>query len=166
MVSTWTLTWCLYWIIMNHQASLVNVVGTVVSADVMVFLGFSSLRDTALKTLKSVTPQISKNIHLQHVFIGPQTNKTIQVNPASFTSQIKIPRLIPVEKPRQTTTSNTQKQVSETSKLSDKSQQPTLKSNGCPKNLAYFTAKPRPKQTPEECFTCKNLISCVCLTNE
>jgi len=162
----WALTWCLYWIIMKHQTSLFNVIGTVVSADVMVFLSFSSLRETALKTLKSVTPQINKNIHLQHAHVGPQTNKTIQMNPSSFPFQIQIPRLIQVEKPRQTTTTYTPKQVVDASKLSDKSQQPTLKSNGCPKNLAYFTAKPRPKQTPEECFSCKNLITCACMTNE
>ena len=47
----------------------------------------------------------------------------------------------------------------------DKCQQTPEKSNGCPKNLDYFTQKPRPKQTPEECFTCKNLIACVCNTD-
>jgi hypothetical protein len=165
MIFTWTLTWFLYWIIMKHQTSLVNVIGTVGSADAMVFLSFSSLRETVLKTLKSVTPQINKNIHLQHAYVGPQTSKTIQINRGSFPSQIQIPRFIQVEKPVQTTTFNPQRQVSVSSILSDKFQQPTLKSNGCPKNLAYFTAKPRPKQTPEECFSCKNLITCVCLTN-
>jgi hypothetical protein len=47
----------------------------------------------------------------------------------------------------------------------DKCQQTPEKSNGCPKDLDYFTQKPRPKQTPEECFTCKNLIACVCNTD-
>ncbi len=44
-------------------------------------------------------------------------------------------------------------------------QQAPPKSNGCPKNLEYFKLKPRPKTTPDECFTCKNLITCVCLTS-
>lgn len=38
-------------------------------------------------------------------------------------------------------------------------------SHGCPKNLVYYHQKPRPKQTPEECMTCSNLIACVCLTS-
>jgi hypothetical protein len=175
MIFTWTLTWCLYWIIMKHQASLVNVIGTVVSADIMVFLSFSSLRDPVSKGFRSVMPQLNKNMHLQHAYVGPKTNKTIQMNPVGFPSQIQIPRFIQaeksipsfaqVEKPRQATPFNVQKQVHEPSKLSDIYQQPTLKSNGCPKNLEYFTAKPRPKQTPEECFNCKNLITCVCRTD-
>jgi hypothetical protein len=50
-------------------------------------------------------------------------------------------------------------------KVEDTPQQLFSKSNGCPKNLDYYTKKPRPKQTPEECITCKNLINCVCLTS-
>ena len=49
--------------------------------------------------------------------------------------------------------------------LADTPQQLPSKSNGCPKKLDYYTKKPRPKQTPEECITCKNLINCVCLTS-
>ena len=44
-------------------------------------------------------------------------------------------------------------------------QQVLPKSNGCPKNIEYFSKKPRPKEPPEECLTCKNLLTCVCLTN-
>ena len=69
------------------------------------------------------------------------------------------------ESPRQTPVLKTQKQEPESIQLADKSQQLPPKSNGCPKNLDYFTKKPRPKQTPEECITCKNLIACVCLTS-
>ncbi|MGD0070581.1 MAG: hypothetical protein ABSB71_03360 [Candidatus Bathyarchaeia archaeon] len=69
------------------------------------------------------------------------------------------------ESPRQTAVLKTQKQEPDSIQLADKSQQLPPKSNGCPKNLDYFTKKPRPKQTPEECITCKNLIACVCLTS-
>jgi hypothetical protein len=53
---------------------------------------------------------------------------------------------------------------SSSSTLVEEFLQPLSKSNGCPKNLDYYTMKPRPKKTPEECFTCENLIVCVCLT--
>ena len=44
-------------------------------------------------------------------------------------------------------------------------QQVLPKSNGCPKNIEYFSKKPRPKEPPEECLTSKNLLTCVCLTS-
>jgi len=69
---------------MKHQTSLVNVVGTVVSVDLMVLMSSSSFRDTVLKALNSITPQINKNIHLQHVLAGPQTNKSIKMKPPSY----------------------------------------------------------------------------------
>jgi hypothetical protein len=50
-------------------------------------------------------------------------------------------------------------------KLPEKYEEPS-ESNGCPKNLDYYTKRPRPKQMPEECFTCRNLITCVCLTDQ
>ncbi len=57
------------------------------------------------------------------------------------------------------------KQKQELKKSEDKCEE-VSKSNGCPKNLDYFTMRPRPKQMPEECFTCQNLITCVCLTGK
>ena len=38
-------------------------------------------------------------------------------------------------------------------------------SNGCPKNLAYYNQTPKPKETPNECFSCSKLIACVCRTS-
>jgi len=67
--------------------------------------------------------------------------------------------------PQEITENETQKQDLECTKLEDTPQQLSSKSNGCPKNLDYYTQRPRPKQTPEECITCKNLIDCVCLTS-
>ena len=67
--------------------------------------------------------------------------------------------------PQKITVPKTQKQEPKSILLEDKSQQPLSGSNRCPKNLDYFTKKPRPKQAPEECMTCKNLISCVCQSN-
>jgi hypothetical protein len=37
--------------------------------------------------------------------------------------------------------------------------------NGCPKNLAYYNQTPKPKETPNECFSCSRLIACVCRTS-
>lgn len=37
--------------------------------------------------------------------------------------------------------------------------------NGCPKNLAYYNQKPKPKQMPDECIGCINMITCVLETN-
>jgi hypothetical protein len=44
-------------------------------------------------------------------------------------------------------------------------QQPFSGVNVCPHNLDYFSQRPRPKQVPEQCIACDNLIQCVCLTN-
>jgi hypothetical protein len=67
--------------------------------------------------------------------------------------------------PKQISSPEIQKQEDQSTKLAEKCEKPS-ESNGCPKNLDYFTKRPRPKQTPEECFSCRNLITCVCLTDK
>jgi hypothetical protein len=106
------------------------------------------------------TPQQITEIKTQK----QETESIKQPEPIKQTTVPKTQKQKP-KAPQQITEIKTQKQELECIKLADKSQQLPPKSNGCPKNLDYFTKKPRPKQTPEECITCKNLIACVCLTS-
>jgi hypothetical protein len=152
---------------MKAQINAINIIGAVISAGLLVFSHFSPVRNAASKALKLATSQISKNIHLTHASLGSQSNIKIQkMPPATFIIKSQTPSCKQVEKsPRQATVLKTQSPEPESPQLTDKSPQLTSKSNGCPKNIEYFTKKPRPKETPEECITCKNLITCVCLTS-
>ena len=95
----------------------------------------------------------------------PKDEKTLQQTTEIKTQKQETESIKQPEPIEQITEIKTQKQVLECIKSADKPQQLPSKANGCPKNLDYYTKKPRPKQTPEECITCKNLIDCVCLTS-
>jgi len=138
MLFLWVLTWFSYGLFMKNQISILNITGAVVSASLMVFLYF--------------WPALNAFFFAKNRSISKTQKAQIQPHKDEKT-------------PQQITEIKTQKQELECIKLADKSQQLPPKSNGCPKNLDYFTKKPRPKQTPEECITCKNLIACVCLTS-
>ena len=138
MIFLWVLTWYSYWIFMKGQINAINIIGAVISAGLLVFSHFSPVPDAVSKVHARESPRQTPVL------------KTQKQEP---------------ESPRQTPVLKTQKQEPESIQLADKTQQLPSKSNGCPKNLDYYTKKPRPKQTPEECITCKNLINCVCLTS-
>ncbi len=104
----------------------------------------------------------NKQSKLKHK--NKKTESIQQPEPIKQTTIPKTQRQKP-KVPQQITEIKTQKQELECIKIADKPQQLPSKSNGCPKNLDYYTKKPRPKQTPEECITCKKLIDCVCLTS-
>lgn len=182
MIFLWSLTWYSYWIFMRNQINAINIIGASISAGLFVSSHFSPVRDAASKAPKLVTSQIRRNIHLTHTSLGSQSNIKMQLPPATFTTRIQAPRSNKLEKSigqttvlktqkqepeslEQTTSLKTQKQEPDSIQFEDECQQLPSKSNGCPKNMDYFTKKPRPKQIPEECITCKNLINCVCLTS-
>jgi hypothetical protein len=166
MIFLWVLTWYSYWIFMKTQINAINIIGAVISAGLLVFSHFSPFRNAASKALKLATSQISKNGRLTHTSLGSQSNIKIQIPTATFIIKSQTHRCNQVKKsPRSTTVLKNQIPEPESPQPTDKSPQSTSKSNSCPKNLEYFTKIPRPKQTPEECITCKNLITCVCLTN-
>ena len=151
---------------MKQQINAINIIGAVISAGLFVVSHFLPVQKVSSKALKLVTFKNNKNSRLTDASLDSQSSIKIQIPPEIFTPQIHTPSFNQVEKSTlQTTGFKTQKLESESIRVADKSQQLPLKSNGCPKNLEYFTQKPRPKETPEECLTCKKLIACVCLTN-
>ncbi len=158
----WALTWYSFWIFVKHQINAINICGEAISAGVMVF-AVPFVRNTFSKAIKFATPQINKNIHITQSPFGLQT-KRIQMLPTAFVIQNQIPHFIQIEETQQQTAIiNTQKQEPRSKPAAVTSLYQS--SNGCPKNLDYYTQKPRPKKTPEECITCQNLITCVCLTS-
>ena len=151
---------------MKQQINVINIIGAVVSAGLFVVSHFLPVKKVSSRALKFVTSKNSKTSLLMDASLDSQSNIKLQIPPETFTPQIHTPSFNQVEKSTlQTTGFKAQKLEPESVQVADKSQQLPLKSNGCPKNLEYFTQKPRPKETPEECLTCKNLITCVCLTN-
>jgi len=160
MLFLWVLTWFSYGLFMKNQISILNITGAVVSASLMVFLYFwPALNAFFFAKNRSISKTQKAQIQPHKDEKTPQQTTEIKTQKQE-TESIKQPEPI-----KQTTVPKTQKQELECIKLADKTQQLPSKSNGCPKNLDYFTKKPRPKQTPEECITCKNLIACVCLTS-
>lgn len=85
----------------------------------------------------------------------------------STLAEVRISPNINQEKPipKQIISFEIQKQEDQSTKLTEKCVEHG-ESVGCPKDLEYFSMRPRPKQTPEECFSCRNLITCVCLTDK
>ena len=133
----------------------------------IIVLGFSGTRNAATKALTLAATQISKSIHLTHPSIGSHTSKRIQILPTTFACRNQTQQSIQNEKPLlRKTIINTQKQEPESIQIAVTSQQVPSKTKGCPKNLVYFAQKPRPKQTPQECISCINLITCVCQTSD
>jgi hypothetical protein len=146
---------------MKGQINALNIIGFAISASLIVCSYFLPFRRHASKIQKVDAPHISKPA-LDRKQIYSQNNNKI---PSSVLTATQ-----PTQQENQVEKSQKQivlleHQNQEPTNSVDKSQQPSKQTNGCPKNLDYFTKKPRPKQTPEECFTCKNLITCVCLTS-
>lgn len=153
--------------IFKNQITIINISVTVVSAGAIVFLAFSTIRNMVNKTLKLVEPQISRNFHFLHPSSSSQSSKAVRTSSANLPLRIQIPRFPQAENSvKKIPTINKEERAPEVAKLPQKTEQAAPKSDGCPKNLPYFAMRPRPKQTPEECFSCKNLITCVCLTSE
>jgi hypothetical protein len=95
---------------------------------------------------------------------------TPQKNEKEIPQQMPTTEQLTEETKPQATQTPMATQSSDVPQLSDKPQsmdevKMPSKSNGCPKNLEYYTMKLRPKSPPTECFTCENLIKCVCRTS-
>jgi hypothetical protein len=166
----WALTWYSYWIIMDitfwHKINALNVGAAMISASFVV--SAIPIRNGVHKAFNFVAPQISRSLYLALSAFKLQTRKLIQILPINFANRSQTYHFIQIEKlPSQPARRVIQKQVNEPKPMQRvfKSQPALSSASGCPKNLAYFSQRPRPKQTPEECITCKNLISCVCQTS-
>jgi hypothetical protein len=89
-----------------------------------------------------------------------QVKRDAPMEPISIMTQTGT--VVKIEKPKQKQQTNTQEKPKQpTNQL----QQPLPIEFVCPRNLDYFNQHPRPKVVPSECFSCKNLIQCVCITN-
>jgi hypothetical protein len=166
---------------MKNQINAINIIGVSISAGLLIFSHFSHVQDLVSKALKHGRSKLSKKSKLVCTSPGskiqelpetsitqiqlPKDEKTLQQQTEIKTQKQETESIEQPESIEKTTLPKTQKQVLEFIKVADKLEQLSSKANGCPKNLDYYTKKPRPKQTPEECITCKNLINCVCLTS-
>jgi len=146
---------------MKNQVDILNITGAVVSASLIVFLYFSPLLK-AFSLTKNWSISKTQKVRIQQK-LSLKRNKKL---PPSTFADTSISPIINQEKtiPKQVTSIERQKPEYQPTQVAEKCEEST-KSNGCPKKLEYFTTRPRPKQTPEECITCKNLIACVCLTD-
>jgi len=167
---------------MKNQINILNISGAVVSASLMVFLYFlPSLNAVSLvkrrgifETLKIQIRQKLSSVRNKKLVHSTLADSLIFPN---LNQEKKTPKQIPsleIQKinqekktPKQIPSLEIQNinQEGQSTKLAEKCKEP-FESNGCPKNLDYYTKRPRPKQMPEECFTCRNLITCVCLTDK
>jgi hypothetical protein len=184
LIFLWVLTWFLYGIFMKGQVNVLNILGAAISATLIAFSYFLPF-PIAITAKKPIVPQ-TKKLTLTQTQPNSQVNSKLsnsstpqtspctnqvkkspkQVTPPIRQEQKRQPMQL-AEKPQESpkiTPPYRQDQKRQPMQLAEKPQE-SPKSNGCPKNLDYFTKKPRPKLTPDECITCKNLITCVCLTS-
>ena len=145
---------------MKSEVNVINIAGALISAGLIPFAYFLPSQSTVFNAKEVSLPQARKvtipNTELGSQVINKASPSTLAAQPCTVNQQSK--------NQEQKTTLEIQKQNLQPRQSADKSQE-SCKPNGCPKNLDYYTKKPRPKQTPEECITCKNLISCICLTD-
>ncbi len=160
----WIFTWFAYGLFMKNQVNILNIAGAVVSTSLIVFLYFLPSFDIFSFAKRRGISKTQKIQIQQEQSVG--RNEEL-VNSTSVDTDIPSNINQEEEIPEQITSLEGQKQEEQPEKLVEKceeTEEPS-KSSGCPKNLDYFTKRPRPKQTPEECITCSNLITCVCQTD-
>ena len=144
---------------MKNQINILNIAGVAVSAGLIVFLYFlPSLNAFSLAKRRCISKTQKAPIQQKLSSKGKKELFHSTLADTCSTSRINQEET----SPGQITSIKTQKQENQPTQLAEKCEE-LSESNGCPKNLEYFTKRPRPKQTPEECITCKNLITCVCL---
>ena len=171
---------------MKNQVNILNISGAVISASLIVLLYFlPSLNAVSLAKRREIfkTPKTQIRQKLSSVRNKKLVHSTladIHISP-NLNQEKKTPKHVPLleiqninqegqstklaEKCEEPSTKLAEKCEEPSTKLAEKCEEPS-ESIGCPKNLDYFTRRPRPKQMPEECFTCRNLITCVCLTDK
>ena len=164
LVFLWVLTWFSYEIFMKSQVNFLNIVGAAVSAGLIVLPYILPSQSAVFRAKKVGMPQISRVIKVPHLHEQLDSQGNSKISPSTLTRQIPATTIQMEKSPEQITSLERQEQNAQILSAG-KSQEP-FKSNDCPKNLDYFTKKPRPKLPPEECMSCKNLVNCVCLTSD
>jgi hypothetical protein len=169
---------------LKGQINIINITGATISVTLILASYFVPFPNRFLKTTSKVgplTPELSTMQNRKSV----KKSKTSSIEPLCSPAIEKVPsqnskkeisqqvatteQLREKTKPQETNISMPT-QSSNESQLADKPQltcevEAPPKSKGCPKNLEYYTMKPRPKCPPAECLACENLIKCVCLTS-
>ena len=186
MISLWALTWYAYWIFMKSQTTSLNILGFVLSGILLASFQFAAVEKIIeYKKGSSLSncfePKKDIKVHKTPSACSakvdmPLTKKVEDERPMQpkMTTQIQTSSLPKIEiaatmKAEERNENEIALQPStvvqthqaEIQQISEKPPQVTPKTNGCPKNLDYYTKKPRPIQMPVECLTCKNLITCV-----
>lgn len=165
LIFLWALTWFSYWIFLKSQLNTFNIAGAVISAALIVCSYVLPSRGVFSKTLK-----------LRGVFQKAETSGFEPAMSSLRKNKKKIAPVVvaPLDQPRCTpqleefTPQETLPEEPEQRTWEPEiivAPQAVAKSNGCPKNLEYFTTKPRPKSPPAECMDCEKLLDCVCQTS-
>ena len=185
LIFLWVLTWFSYWILMKGQENVINISGAVISAALILATYFVPSSSRFLKVVSKVSPSAPKYSVMQTTSTITDTKTSAYSAKSSSSSAFEKSNQQKNEKEKThhmpmkaLLTEGTKPQPAQTQMVTQPSV-PLLEnkpqsteelkvssmSNGCPKNLEYYTMKPRPKSPPDECLTCENLIKCVCLTS-
>jgi hypothetical protein len=186
LISLWVLTWFSYWIFLKGQGNIINIAGAAMSVTLILASYFVPFPNRFLKATSKVGPLAPELSPLENrKSIKKSKTSPSATEPSCSPAIEKFPSQNSKKQiPQQTTTTEQSKektkpqesdvsmptQSSDASQLADEPQltcevEAAPKSKGCPKNLEYYTIKPRPKCPPAECLVCENLIECVCLTS-
>ncbi len=160
LIFLWALTWFSYWIFLKGQINTFNVVGALISATLILlsyFLPVRSMFSKMLKLRSGAQKAGTSRYELTVVSLRRSRKKTAPLDQHLCVPQLE--ELTPQE--------NLPEEREQTSWEPEIVVSPGLaaKSNICPKNLEYFTMKPRPKSVPAECMDCEKLLECVCQTS-
>jgi hypothetical protein len=188
MIFLWALTWYAYWIFMKSQTTSLNILGFVLSG---ILLGSSQFAEIEkiieYKKGSSLSscfePKKEAKEHKKASIFSLNVDMPITKKSGEKLSQLRInakeqpfslPKIeiavkkntgkkneIAIQPSTRQPSSVFLTQRAEVQQISKKPLRVTVKTNGCPKNLDYYTKRPRPIQMPTECLTCQNLINCV-----
>jgi len=184
MISLWAITWYAYWIFMKSEATSLNILGFVLSGILLASFQFPVIEKIIEHKKNSSLNNCfepKKDIQLQKTPLACSVNvdmpitkkvedeKPLQPKMTQQTSSLPTIEIAVTKKTEERNENEIAMQPStivqthqaEIQQISEKPPQVTPKTNGCLKNLDYYTKKPRPIQMPAECLTCKNLIACV-----
>jgi len=175
---------------MKSQITVLNILGCVLSGILLVsfqFVGIgksivskkgsshSNFSETKKDTQVHKTPSACSAKVDMPITKKVENEKPLQPKTTAQTQAGSLPKIeIAVTKKTEKRNENeialqpatvVQTHQAEIQQISEKPPRVTPKTNGCPKNLDYYTKRPRPVQMPAECLTCKNLITCVSSTD-
>jgi hypothetical protein len=161
----WSLTWYSYWILRDitvwhkslNQIDPANWAGAIISIAIILSGAAIAKIHIGKKSFLAFARASSRKTP-----VGTNTSEGVQIAPISVETKTKS--INQMEKPKRRTR-RARIRTEKPKQPIGHSQEQFSSANICPHNLAYFSIRPRPKQVPEECIACRNLIQCVCLTD-